>query len=424
MIPLPPAPLPRPVARLGAEGEGALVLDYLRALAAHRQGRRAVRLRLSLLRPEHRRARHVRAASALFAPLVDAGTGQLFVLPGSDMLFIYREEAQSEVNSAVARAGFLFSDDSLFADDGSAARFAEWYDVATDYERLLAVVTGLTRSDTERGAAEEHPHGSERHGAALTPEVLAKLEAALARTDLSNLVRRQTVCAVSTAFTPEPLFTELYVSIADLSDVVAPDKDLAANPRLFRRLTRTLDRRVLALLGGPDGRLGSAVGVSINLNVSTLLSDAFQSFTESLYAPPARSLIIELQAMDVFADLDAFLLARTAVRGRGYRLALDGLHWRDADLIDADSLGFEFAKIIADAELLDGGAAEGRLAALVERAGPSRLVLCHVDRREAIELGQALGITLFQGRCIDRLLAEDRRRRQQLRLKRTGRALP
>jgi len=46
------------------------------------------------------------------------------------------------------------------------------------------------------------------------------------------------------------------------------------------------------------------------------------------------------------------------------------------------------------------------------------MVLCRCDNREAVDFGKSVGITLFQGRFIENLIAEDGRRRELLRLKR------
>ena len=53
----------------------------------------------------------------------------------------------------------------------------------------------------------------------------------------------------------------------------------------------------------------------------------------------------------------------------------------------------------------------------IQRTGVTRVVLCRVDNREAIDFGHSVGIEMFQGRYIENLIAEDNRRRELLRLK-------
>lgn len=86
----------------------------------------------------------------------------------------------------------------------------------------------------------------------LTPAMLAKVQKALSMTDFSSLIRRQSVCAVIGKSPPQMLFDEVFVSIADLRDMLLPDVDLTANPWLFQHLTETLDKRVLVSISRHD----------------------------------------------------------------------------------------------------------------------------------------------------------------------------
>jgi hypothetical protein len=152
--------------------------------------------------------------------------------------------------------------------------------------------------------------------------------------------------------------------------------------------------------------------------VATLLSKEFGSFDNALSAHRVGALIVELQAIDVFQDLRAFHLARKVVQDKGYRVCLDGVGYRDLELIDCDRLGVDLVKMLWDADLLtEVDSMLERLRLLIARIGPSRLVLCRVDARVGIDLGHALGIAMFQGRCVEELLTNDNRRRHLLRLK-------
>ena len=109
---------------------------------------------------------------------------------------------------------------------------------------------------------------------AVRPSEIEQVQEALLQADLSGIVRRQPVCALTPGAPPQPVWHEVYVSVADLARLVAPGVDLGTNRWLFQHLTETLDRRVLSLLprwtdAVLEGRL------SINLNLSTVLSPAF-----------------------------------------------------------------------------------------------------------------------------------------------------
>ena len=61
-------------------GIETLLLDYTRRLARYPLGRRAIVIHLSRLRPDNRRAHHIRIAANTFEALVKQFDGQIFVL--------------------------------------------------------------------------------------------------------------------------------------------------------------------------------------------------------------------------------------------------------------------------------------------------------------------------------------------------------
>lgn len=75
--------------------------------------------------------------------------------------------------------------------------------------------------------------------------MLARVSKALQNTDFSNMIRRQSVCIILEDAQPQPLFEEVFVSIADLGESILPGVSLTATPWLFQDLTETLDKRVL-----------------------------------------------------------------------------------------------------------------------------------------------------------------------------------
>lgn len=400
-----------------------LLMDYVRRLAERASGRRAVYLRLSLLRPYNRRAHHLHAATSGLRSMVETREGQLFVLRSADVIFVYKDDVHPRVEAEIQKIRFLFSDDPSLVDGAAATAFVCRFDVQTEYERFHALVRDLVAREMATASeiacpltTKEQLRRKQSMGQPLTPELLAKIESALGRADLSSLVRRQTACVVSPRHEVEPRFTELYVSIAELRDTLLPHVNLLANRWLFQHLTQTLDRRVLQLLTLPENTCAGEL--SINLNVATLLSRGFGAFVGAANAPRAGGLIVELQAIDVFQDLRSFHLARDAVQDRGWRVCLDGVGYRDLELIDCQRLGVDVIKVLWDADLLtESDAVLERLRVSVARIGAPRLVLCRVDARIGIDLGHRLGVTQFQGRYVEELLSKDHRRRQLLRLK-------
>ncbi|WP_142850149.1 EAL domain-containing protein [Telmatospirillum sp. J64-1] len=397
-----------------------LLLDYLNRLDKHRKDRHAVHIHLSRLMAQNRREHHVRIAANTFDSLVRMLKGQIFVLGNSDLMFVFKEAALDDVEAAIIKLRFLFSDDPMLADDTEDRQgvFATWYALAKDYDKVIELSRRMVAEEEQRRAQElQKSQGANvarsrpRSTDDLTPELLARCEQALVQADLANLLRRQAICAIVGKGAPEPVFNELFISIADLRDTLLPNVNLNSSRWLFQQLTETLDRRVLALLNKHDDRT-IAGNVSINLNVATLLSPDFLTFDDNIKAGARGTIVLELQKVDIFADLGAYLFARDFAHERGYRICIDGMNHMTLPFIDRGRLGADLVKVVWDDDMLQGNqASRERLAEAIERTGPSRVILCRCDTQEAITLGHSLGITLFQGRHVENLLAAEMRRR-------------
>lgn len=242
-------------------------------------------------------------------------------------------------------------------------------------------------------------------GRPIDPDILDRLVNGLARADLSNHVRRQAVCALVGSARPQPLFQEIYVSIGELRDTIAPRVDIMANRWLFQHFTETLDCRVLSWLNREGARLAQG-GFSININVETILSDHFLKFEQMVAAALHGTVVLEVRIEDVFSDLEAFSFARDFVRQRGYRLCLDSMSPEAIALLDRERLGADMMKLFWTPDLWDRmSQGRGAKAAARLRAGDgSRTVLARCEDPAALTLGRSLGISMYQGRYIDSLM--------------------
>jgi hypothetical protein len=388
------------------------LFEFTQRLAKFRAGRRAVHIHLSDLRPYNRRGHHIRIAINTFEFLVKQMDGQIFALGNTDLIFVCKGADIVAIDEAVMRLRHLFNDDPLTqdVDENQESRFCTWYDLERQYEEFLAVAQALYDEDqkrTKRLAAISGP-GQPGHSPELpplNPNRLGELVDAISRADLSNMMRRQAVCAIAADAAPQPIFRELYISIDELRAIVMPGYNIASDRWLFQHLTQTLDLRMLQLLMKNDDAV-IARGFSVNLNIATLLSDRFLAFDANLKAATRGTVIFELQMVDIFSDLGAYLFARDFVKERGYRVCLDGATDLTLPFIDRERLGLDLVKIVWSPDMLGSGreAKREELRKLIAGFGRARTILCRCDSEEAVTVGQALGISLFQGRYIDRLL--------------------
>lgn len=388
------------------------LFEFTQRLAKFRAGRRAVHIHLSQLRAYNRRGHHIRIAINTFEFLVKQMDGQIFALSNADLIFVCKGADIAAIDEAVMRLRHLFSDDPLTqdVDERHESRFCSWYDLERQYEDFLVVAQALFDEDQKRSrrlAAIAGPGeiGPPPELPPLSPHRLGELVDAISRADLSNMMRRQAICVIAPNAPPQPMFRELYISIDELRAIVMPGYNIASDRWLFQHLTQTLDQRMLQLLMKNDDR-AIASAFSVNLNVATLLSDRFLAFDANLKAATRGTVIFELQTVDIFSDLGAYIFARDFVKERGYRICLDGVTDLTLPFIDRERLGLDLIKIVWNPDMLGSGreARRDEFRKLIASFGRARTIMCRCDGEEAVTMGQSLGINLFQGRHIDRLL--------------------
>ncbi len=386
-------------------GAETLLLRHVRRLGAVRPGQRAMFFHLSRLQPHHRRDKHLQIAANMLDEVVRRFSGRLFRLAGGDLVVTCKGARRKTLEGAIELLRYLFSDDPLAQHDDSGDEFCSLFDLEHDYDRFFALVQRLDEVQAKRAATELEPRRAgapRRQRRPLDPEHLGDILGIVNRADLSSVMRRQTVWSLPPDATPQPIFEELFVSIEELGQALAPDFQLANDRWLFQYLTQALDRRVLALLTREYP--AATRSLSLNVNVATLLSPEFSGFEERLPMRARGNILLELQLADIWSDFGAFVFAGHVAKQHGYRLLLDAVRHRALPLIDARMLGVDYLKLVWDDALLALDAEdELELRRALERLAPVRVVLMRCERAEAVSFGQAAGITLFQGWHMDRL---------------------
>ena len=179
----------------------------------------------------------------------------------------------------------------------------------------------------------------------------------------------------------------------------------------MRRLLAVMARKDFAAMRDP---------ISLNLNVGTVMSRDFQQFHKSV-GEHAHKVVVEMQLIDIFADINAFNYARDTLQREGYRVLVDGLNPLSLQFFDPSDLKTDFIKIAWGAGYgADGDEERAReLADLVKHAGRDAIILARVDSEDAVRWGLKLGISRFQGYFIDKLvtaMAQKTMRRREQRL--------
>lgn len=394
-----------------------LLLDYVQRLETRKYGHRAVHIHLSRLKPFHRRDYHIRVATNTFESYVKLYVGRIFVLTSNDLIFVWKDKSIADVEPAVDTLRYLFRDDPLSQDDSEETGFCTWYNLNTEFQEFLLLcqhlderAKKLQKSLNMRSAIQREKDNNVLNP--ITAENLGELEETIHTADLSEHIRQQPVCVFAHGSSKElhPVFDEFFVSITDLRNALMPNIDLASNRWLFQHMTETLDKRMLNYLCKRTFKT-HASSFSINLNLGTLTSKDFDKFDETVRRNWQGNVIIELNQVDLFSNLETYLRVRDDFHERGYRILIDNLTVEALSFVDRKRLKADFIKVAWREEMTDNVIRKkySEMDSLVKNSGRERVILCRCDSPTAIKFGQSLGITLFQGRYIDNMIARQRR---------------
>ncbi len=344
--------------------------------------RRALVLRLSLLPRHAALPHHLRLARDAVEPLAMADRARVFVLPNRDIVVIWRGPAEVALDQSLDAIRLLFEDDVAPLADWAA--LTSLLQLPEEAEMLLEVVAAGVRPSP---FAPVPPPPPPRR---LDLATLAAVETALDRADIARMVRRRAVCSRTGESGMRLRWESRLLSIGELTEAVAPGFDITADPWLFRRLTRVLDRRMLALLAAAE-ELRGAGPFGLSLNVASLLGPEFLRFDAALPATLRGHVVIGLAAWDILGDPAAFLFARDFARARQYKLLLRGIAPDLIDVLPLHRTGLDLVEILWNDALLQ--ADPDRLA-----LEPRRVILSGVDTPEALAWCENLGAGFISGR--------------------------
>lgn len=380
-----------------AEARLVETLNDIREVAS---GWTCIVFNLSGLLEEYKSEYQVKIAVNLINDLLKNFEGGIYMFADGSIAVLCNQLSDVLQGKLIFQLRYLYMDDPLaYHSDGQenpafCAIFHlrhEWRECA-DY---------CTRRMMQVGKKQEKEDGN----APVTLARMAAVERTLDKLDITEALRRQPVCAITFSGAIKRVFDEIYINMAQLRQMLKTDVDLSSNKWLFKYITQLLDQKVLGMIGA-DAAKHLAQPVSININVEALLSDWFAEFNAALGASYKVSVVFEVQVVDVFADVSAFNVARETAQKAGYRICIDGLTTESFLHIDRTRLKADLVKLQWNADLSsDLDAPENReLAEAVTRCGANRIILCRCDSKAAIEYGQALRISLFQGRHLDGLI--------------------
>ena len=382
------------------------LITMVNSLKDSPEGYYALHFHFAQLQESSRSEFQIKIALNVVYDLLKEVEGGIFVCADSDIIIIYEGEDRTLLEKVIFQLRYLLMDDPLAYSRPGVENddFCSVYMLEFQWRDFLAVCKKKL-ADAMELLAKTKQKETVKPVKPLTPALLTRIENDLKTMDISLIMRNQAVCAAVKNNNVKPIFDEVYVNIPHLRQLIAEDINLTSNKTLFRYLTEILDKNVLTLLRNKH-LIYLNKPVSINLNIESFFSEEFEQFDMALSPKVKSAVVFEINIADVFSDISSFLLAKDYVKKAGYRVCLDGLNSHSFLLVNRAELGFDLAKVLwnADLESALGNEENQRLYQAIQKCGQNRVILCRCDSQYAIEYGHALGISLFQGRYIDRIL--------------------
>ena len=219
---------------------------------------------------------------------------------------------------------------------------------------------------------------------------------------IKAFVRTQDVMLNITGKKPEKILTEYFISMDLLRKPLFIDVEMRGSGRLFNEFTLVLDQILLRAFNEMHTTKDRC---SINLNVESVFTEAFEDFIEKTPADVLSQVVFEFRQSNIVENFDEFQVARGLINSKGAHIAVDQIFPQTVGLVDVDYIGATIAKIH-----WRNGAEE----ILQERERAIKYmidcnvlpVLIRVDNARALDVGARMGINMFQGFLIDDMLKE------------------
>ena len=277
------------------------------------------------------------------------------------------------------------------------------YELAAVYksatERIAKYAAAVEKSETESDPEEKklRPFSEED-----IRRVLAAYKEIGPEKFVKAFMRRQAVVVNAPNRPLKTMMHEHFVSMSLLRKPLFSDVEMRGSGKMFNDFTLALDQIVLRAFKNLELAAGP---FSINLNVETVFTKAFENFLEEAPRDLLARVTFEFRQANIVEHFDEFEVARGLIKGKGSKIGVDRIFPDTLGLVDLDYIGASIAKVHwrtgAEEALL------GRKKALkyIVECGVVP-VLIRVDSHQGLDVGAEIGIQVFQGFLIDDMMKQ------------------
>ncbi len=388
----------------------SVIVDDIKSFCADMSHYAVLCVNVHMVNEKYKTSVNKKELENMFLPLVKAGLAKTFMLKNDDFLAVYDKQKSDDVLSLLVKIQFLFQEDELVKNNSDMQKsgFVIFYDLESDYDTLHRKIVSSSENEkqyikplfTEQNVYKKNERSNIQ---IFTTEMLSKVQKIISISDFSSFIRRQAVCAVIGKSAPQRVFEEVFVSVDDVRDSLLPRVNINSNTWLKLALSETLNKRVLEIISRhDDGDLSG--NFSVNINVSSILSDEFIQFDDSINGSMRSTIVLELQLEDIFSDMNSYILAKTFAKARGYKVCVDGITVDKLKYINREKLDCDLMKICWHNSLIDVFSKDEHFMDYNNKAERAKIIFYNIEDAESIEAGNNFGINMYQGRYVQKLL--------------------
>ncbi|MBN8828682.1 MAG: EAL domain-containing protein [Sphingobacteriia bacterium] len=381
------------------------LMRYVIDVSKRPKGHTAIHFHFSNLTNSYKTKYHLKIALNLisehFAPFESA----TFALENFDVVVIVFTTKSEIIDRVIFHLRYLFIDDPLsnkkgFGDDN----FCSLYFLNYEMKKFIESCNDLVSDYKEK--IKHHKSLKVKEDIHITSDVIRDIENKIFKLDVSKYLRKQTVVTFNNN-NLKNVFQEVYISLGHFKQILE-EKISGCSERIINQFVfEKLDLLVLKHIKKKEEDFIKSP-ISLNLNIKTVIEDEFVNFIEAIPDHYKSSLIIEFQLADMFYDMQAFKTAKEFLNKNNIKICLDGVNNFSFIQIDRESLGVDLIKLQWNSDIAKNldRIENQRLVDLVKKAGPEKIILTRCDDEKAIKYGKVLGVKMYQGWYIDRLLMQ------------------
>lgn len=372
-------------------------LHELHAVKKDPLGKRIIHFFVSLApRPDEGHNRIESAKAFLKKAFAKSPYCEVFHAHNGDIFVTYSHVSISDVLAACTKVEKLFCESAVLSARNAYSEygFFKVADAVKDIDKVFTAFKAIiTLAQPEPDRFSKRP---------MTPENLSFLSEKLRSADLRSCIFNQPVYFIG-GKVPSIEFLEFYISTQQIESVFLPDTSITGNVWLFQALKDDFDRATLRTVAKEITEYRHK-SFSVNVGLATIMDREFADFCDALPSRLSGRIVLEVHKTDLVHNFGIMKDVRELTAERGMKICIDGVDWRDFEVLCLERMKPHFIKVVWHDDLLCAAPDDlGHFVNAVKAHETSQIVLSRCDNPKAFPLARTLGVRFVQGRLADQL---------------------